>query len=218
MKATVSSGVQNRIDPVDFCSGLKRAAAADGWWSVQKCGDQTPTLPGTASTYCASIGHISGSEAWAVGFGSKSSDGGDYLVADPARTVLSQRNAAVLYSRTAFWIESLRVPAGIYDLMPSKTLNGWQLTVVEKEETSGPQHPGKEVGIVELKGTASDPDGLKTTTHLVISAKTGSERCNATGKGTKAREIEFIYGSADLYMCVHPEQVLLDWQTTAANR
>ena len=112
MKATVSSGVQNRIDPVDFCSGLKRAAAADGWWSVQKCGDQTQTLPGTASTYCASIGHISGSEAWAVGFGSKSSDGGDYLVADPARTVLSQRNAAVIYSRTAFWIESLRAPAG----------------------------------------------------------------------------------------------------------
>jgi hypothetical protein len=216
LKATVPSGVQNHIDPADFCPGLKRAA--DGWYSVQKCGDQTQTLPGTASTYCASSGRITGSEAWAVGFSSKSSDGGDFLVADPAKTALSRQNASVLYSRTALWIESLKVPAGIYDLTASKTPNGWQLTVVEKEETSGPQHPGKEVGTVELKGTASDPGGLKTTTHLVISTRMGSERCNATGKGTKAREIEFIYGSADLYMCVHPEQAPPEQQTTAANR
>ena len=217
MKATTSSGIRNRLDPVDFCSGQKRVGEADGWWAVYKCGDQTQTLPNTASTYCASSGHITGSEAWAVGSGSKSSDGGDFLVADPAKTALSQRNAAVLYSRTALWIENLRVPAGIYDLTPSKTPNGWQLTVVEKEETSGPQHPGKEVGTVELKGTASDPDGLKTT-HLVISTKVGSERCNVTGKGTKRREIEFIYGSADLYMCVHAEQMPAEQQMTAANR
>ncbi len=218
MKATTSSGIRNRLDPVDFCSGQKRVGEADGWWEVQKCGDQTQTLPGTASTYCASSGHITGSEAWAVGFSSKSSDGGDFLVADPAKTALSQRNAALLYSRTALWIESLKVPAGIYDLTPSKTPNGWQLTVFEKEEAGGPQHPGKEIGTVKLKGTASDPDGLKTTTHLVISTKMGSERCNATGKGTRAREIEFVYGSADLYMCVRPEQVPPEQQTTAANR
>lgn len=216
MKATTSSGIRDRLDPVDFCSGQKRAAEADGWWTVYKCGDQTQTLPGTASTYCASSGHITRSEAWAVGFSSKSSEGGDFLPADPAKTALSQRNAAVLYSRTALWIESLKVPAGIYDLTPSKTPNGWQLTIVETEETSGVERPGKEVGTVALKETASVPDGMKTT-NLVISTRMGSERCNVTGKGPKAREIEFKYGSADLYLCVHPEQVPAEQQTTAAN-
>ncbi len=134
MKATTSSGIRDRLDPADFCSGQKRVGEADGWWSsIQKCGDQTQTLPGTASTYCVSSGHITGSEAWAVGFSSKSSDGGDFLVADPAKTALSRN--AVLYSRTALWIESLRVPAGIYDLTASKTPNGWQLTVFEKEDS-----------------------------------------------------------------------------------
>ncbi len=206
MKATVSGETTSILNPADFCSGVKKGNVG-GWYSIRKCGDPTAQLTNTAPRYCSSSGQITGDEAWAAGFSSSSIDGRELLDEVPNTTRDPQHTAVVFYSRTAVWMEGLRVPAGMYELMPSKSPEGWNLAVARQEEApSGTRHP---LGSVSLKGTASND---RTGKYLVISTKPWSERCPGPSPDTHIRELHFMYGSTDLFVCIRPDQARLSQQ------
>ena len=147
MKATVSGGVMRTLDPTDFCSGIKRGNT-DGWYSIRKCGLPAEQLTGATPRYCASSGQLTAREAWAAGFSSATTDGHELLDGTSDTLKDLHRSAATFYSRTPVWMGTLRLPAGMYELMPIKSSDGWKLAVAK-------QH-GEYLGSVGMKTAASD--------------------------------------------------------------
>jgi hypothetical protein len=192
MKATVPR--TPRIDPVDFCRGVKREGSYDGWGSVFKCGQ--PADNGAAPRYCASSGQFFRGEAWAAGFSSATRDGRELFEgnSDPAKDLV----AATFYTRTTLWMENLRVPPGMYKLIPSRSPHGWSLSVARQDV---PPY----LGTVEMKGSV--PDRLETS-NLVTSTTPSAEGCPGPSTNFDLRELHFIYGSADLFVCIRPEEVV----------
>jgi hypothetical protein len=183
------------LDPVDFCSGVKRAGSPDGWGSVWKCGQ--PADNGTAPKYCTSSGQFFRGEAWAAGVNSATRDGREFFEGNPAKDPV----AATFYTRTTLWMENLRVPAGMYKLIPSRSPDGWSLSVARQDGGPTPQH----LGTVEMKGSV--PESLGTD-NLVTPTIPWAEGCPGPSPNFDVRELHFRYGGADLFVCIRPEPVI----------
>ena len=209
MKATVSARVP---DPTEFCSGIWDGHFG-GWYSAFKCGQPEQQPTGTPDRYCASSGQITARGAWAAGFRSTSTDGHELLDETSAATRGSQQPAATFYSRTAVWMGNLRLPAGMYDLIPVKSPEGWQLEVAQWANVPSPE---KYLGSVEMKGATLD--NLTRKNYLEISMWPWAGRCSNPSPYLKFWELHFIYGSTDLFVCVRPEQPTLDPQENISER
>jgi hypothetical protein len=201
MKATLSARVPK---PTDFCSGIFDGQLG-GWGSLYKCGPPTQQPPGAAPRYCASSGQISAGEAWAAGFRSATRDGSDLLSGTSAAAKDSQEAAVTFYSRTAVWMENLRVPAGMYKLVPSRSPDGWSLAVTKQDgEWNDTKSAQQYLGSVQMKGSASDNS---TGDNLAISTRRWAEGCPGPSPDRNVRELHFEYGKTDLFVCVRPDQV-----------
>jgi hypothetical protein len=204
MKATVSGGVTRTLDPTDFCSGIKRGNTG-GWYSIRQCGLTAEQLTGTPPRYCTSSGQFTEREAWAAGFSATTTDGRELLdgTSDTAKDL--HHRAATFYSRTPVWMGTLRVPAGMYELMPSKSPDGWKLAVARQDgEWNDVSNPRQSLGSVELKAAASDDP---TGKNLVISTEHWGDGCPGPSPDFNVRELQFSYGSTNLFVCIRPDQV-----------
>lgn len=190
---TIFSGI-TMLDPVDFCSGVKREGSYEGWGSVWKCGQ--PADDGAAPSYCTSSGQFFRGEAWAAGASFPTRDGREFFAgnSDAGKDLV----AATFYTRTTLWMENLRVPPGIYKLIPSRSPAGWSLSVARQDGEPTPPY----LGTVEMKGSV--PDSLGTS-HLLISTMPWAEGCSGPSPNFDVRELHFRYGSADLFVCIRPE-------------
>ena len=114
-------------------------------------------------------------EAWAAGFSSATRDGSDLLGGTPDAAKDAQQAAATFYSRTAVWMGSLRVPAGMYRLIPSKSPDGWSLAVARQDgEWNDAKTAQQYLGSVAMKRSASDnPTGQ----YLTIATRRWAEGC-----------------------------------------
>jgi hypothetical protein len=165
-----------------------------GWDAIFKCGQPTQQLTGPSPRYCASSGQISAGEAWAAGFSSATRYGSDPL----GESSDAEQAAATFYSRTAVWMENLRMPAGMYKLIPSKSPDGWSLGVAKQDGEWNDAKPTQQfLGSVPMKGSASDSTTGKR--NLVISTRRSPD--------SNVRELHFMYGSTDLFVRIRPNQV-----------
>ena len=206
MKATASGGVTRTLDPADFCSGIKRGST-DGWYSIWKCDQLPQPITGTTPRYCTSSGLLTTREAWAAGFSTTTTDGRELLYGTSDTTKDLHRTAAMFYSRTPVWMGRLRMPAGMYELTPTKSPNGWKLAVAK-------QH-GKYLGSVEMKTAVSDDPAGK---NLVISTKHWAEGCPSPSPEFNVRELHFMYGCTDLFVCIRPDQVPVRQEVNISQR
>ena len=205
VNATVPNADLPGLVPVDFCSGIK-SGSFGAWSAVFKCGASPRLLTGTAPKYCASFGYVDAHEAWAAGFSSPTSDGRELLDGASDSTNDSQRNAVTFYSRTAVSMGSLRMPAGMYELIPSKSQEGWNLTVAKLDgEWNSAQPPQQNLGMIKMTG--STPESPMGKDYLEIWSRPFSNVCGGGSPNFDIRELHFILGSTDLLVCIRPEQV-----------
>jgi hypothetical protein len=192
----------NDIDAADFCSGVIQRNE-NGWWTIRKCGTQPDTASKPAPKYCASSSLILQGETWAAGFSSETIDGRDLLNGGTD----ANRKHAVFYSRTGFSIGDLTLPAGIYSLLPSNSPTGWTLKVTEQGENADDgQRTLREFGTIAMK-QAHPSDRVGSSRNLTVLAQPWSDQCPGPSKDFHARELHFIYGETDLFVCVRPDQV-----------
>jgi hypothetical protein len=214
MKATVSASAP---DPTEFCSGIWDGNL-DRWHSVyHECRQPNQQLTGAAPRYCASSGQVSAREAWAVGFSSTTRDGHDLLggLSDFANN--SQKAAATFYSRTAVWMENLRVPAGMYKLVPSRSAGGWSLAVAKLDGEWNDGRPQQQyLGSVQMRGSASENATGKSI--VGISTRSWAEGCPGPSRNHDIRELHFFYGTTNLFVCVRPDQVWQNQETNMSER
>ncbi len=212
MRATVPA---RGPDPEDFCSGVFDGNLG-GWGSLYKCGQRAEQLTGTAPRYCVSSGEISAGEAWAAGFSSATRDGSDLLGGTSDAAKDSQQAAATFYSRTAVWMGSLRVPAGMYRLIPSKPPDGWSLAVAKQDGEWNDAKPAQQyLGSVAMKRSASDnPTGH----YLTIATRRWAEGCSGPSPDHNVRELHFLQGSTDLFVCIRPDQVPKSQETNISEK
>jgi hypothetical protein len=205
MSATVSPAVTDGLKPIDFCSGIKSNTISA--WDSTSCGD--PAQPSKSPRYCASSGQLTEKEAWTAGFSGPSLDGRELLNPTPATSKDTQAPTAVFYSRTDTSIEDLRLPAGMYNLIPSHSSEGWTLTITPQDEATQPPKP---LGTVPLKSAvvAAPP-----TDRLAISTKPWSDTCTGPSRDFTVRELHFVYGTNDLFVCVRPDQSPIHQQSAA---
>jgi hypothetical protein len=206
MKATVSEGVARTLDPTDFCSGIKRGSTG-GWYSMWKCGHPAEQLSGATPRYCTSSGQLTAREAWAAGFSTATTDGHELLEETSDTTKDLHRSAVMFYSRTPVWMGTLRLPAGMYELMPAQSPVGWKLDVATEH--------GDYLGSVKMKTAAcNDPAGK----NLVISTKHWGEGCPAPPPDFNVRELDFSYGGTNLFVCLRPDQVPVSQEVNVSQR
>lgn len=212
MKATVSTGA---VDPTDFCSGIFDGHTG-GWDAIFKCGQPTQQPTGRAPRYCASSGQISAGEAWVAGFRSATRYGSDLFGGTPDAAKDSQQATVTFYSRTAVWMGSLRVPAGMYNLIPSKSPDGWSLGVAKQDGEWNDAKPAQQyLGSVQMKGSDSDnPIGH----NLVISTRGWAKGCPGPSLDRNVSELHFMYGTTDLFVCIRPDQIPKNQEATISER
>jgi hypothetical protein len=212
MKATVSARVP---DPTEFCSGIWDGHLG-GWDSVFKCGEPTQQPTGRAPRYCASSGQISAGEAWVAGFRSPTRHGSDLFGGTPDAAKDSQQATVTFYSRTAVWMGSLRVPAGMYNLIPSKSPDAWSLGVAKQDGEWNDAKPAQQyLGSVQMKGSDSDnPIGH----NLVISTRGWAKGCPGPSLDRNVSELHFMYGTTDLFVCIRPDQIPKNQEATISER
>ena len=64
----------------------------------------------------------------------------------------SQHAAVTFYSTNSVWMGSLRLPAGMYKLIPSKSPDGWRLAVAKQDgESNDARRTQQYLGSVELE-------------------------------------------------------------------
>ena len=212
MKATVSARVP---DPTEFCSGIWDGHLG-GWDSVFKCGEPTQQPTGRAPRYCASSGQISAGEAWVAGFRSATRYGSDLFGGTPDAAKDSQQATVTFYSRTAVWMGRLRVPAGMYNLIPSKSLDGWSLGVAKQDGEWNDAKPAQQyLGSVELKVASDNPPEKR---NLAISLSPEAERCPRLSVQRGVKELHFTYGGTDLFVCFGPDEVLQKKEANMSER
>ena len=126
------------------------------------------------------------------------------------------RSAATFYSRTPVWMGNLRLPAGMYELMPSKSADGWKLALARQDGNwSDAKDQRQYLGSVKMKAAASDEPAGK---NLVISTKPWGEGCPGPSLDFNVRELHFMYGSTDLFVCLRPDQVPLSPEENISQR
>jgi hypothetical protein len=212
MQATVpglrppNDGDLRKLDPAHFCSGIEEGGL-NGWGSVLlKCGKPAEQLSGMAPRYCTSSGEIYAGHAWAAGFRSTTKRGSD-LLDGKSGAVSDSQHAVTFYSASSVWMEDLRLPAGMYKLIPSKSPDGWKLAVAKQDgESSDAEHAQQYLGSLAMK--AAPRDATSEQTNLGISVRRGGERCPGPSPRRDIGELHFIYGSTDLFVCLRPNQVL----------
>jgi hypothetical protein len=189
-----------KLDPAHFCAGIQEGTLG-GWGAVFKCG-QSAEQP---LRYCASFGEVNAGDAWAAGFSSTTKDGSDLLDENSDTVKGSQHAAVTFYSTYSVWMGSLRLPAGMYKLIPSKSPDGWRLAVAKQDgEWNDARHTQQFLGSVELKKVA--PDNPPEKSNLGISLGPGLERCLSPSVRRDIKELHFTYGSTDLFVCFRPNQ------------
>jgi hypothetical protein len=203
IKATVP--VASMPNPADFCSGIQDGNLG-AWIATFTCGAAPALLTGTAPTYCASWGEIRGHQAWAAEYTSTTKDGRELLDADSEPVKDSPPNAVTFYSTAAVRMGSLRIPAGMYKLIPSKSPDGWSLAVAKLDgEWNDAKAPQQSVGTIEMKSSASDIEVGKD--YLELWAGNFAGGCEGRSSDFNNRELHFISQSTDLAVCIRPEQV-----------
>jgi hypothetical protein len=144
-------------------------------------------------------------ETWAAGFSSATSDGGDLLFGADAH-----QKGAVFYSRTAVWIGDLRIPAGMYSLLPSKSLTVWTLAPTEQGEATA-ERPNAERTLYTIPMrsdfTTTDFRNPWRGKDLAVLIQPVSDRCPGPSKDFSVRELHFMYRDTDLFVCIRPDQV-----------
>jgi hypothetical protein len=190
--------------PRSFLFGYPRRGGG-GWGAVFKCGQSVAQFSGTPLRYCASFGEVNAGNAWAAGFSSRTKDGSDLLDGTTDALKGSQHAAVTFYSTNSVWMESLRLPAGMYKLIPSKSPDGWRLAVAKQDgEWNDARNSQQYLGSVELKSVASDiPPGKS---NLAISLGDGVERCPSPSVRRAVKELHFTYGNTDLFVCFRSDQ------------
>jgi len=210
-----NDGDLRKLDPTHFCSGIEEGGL-NGWGAVFKCGQPAEQLPGVAPRYCTSSGEIYAGHAWAAGFRSTTKRGSDLLDGNSGGPSDSQ-HAVTFYSASSVWMEDLRLPAGMYRLIPSKSADGWKLAVAkENGESSDAEHAQRYLGSVAMKDAPRD--ATSGPTSLGISVHRGGERCPGPSPRRDIGELHFIYGSTDIFVCLHPNQVLENQEAEISER
>jgi len=199
MKATVPESSTKELDPADFCSGISNGHTG-GWGAIQVCGQPAEADAGKPATnYCTSSGSITQYEAWAAGFISTTGDGRELLNGTSGAGV-------TFYSRTPVWMGGLKVPAGMYKLVPSRSSHGWTLSVAGQDGAwNDPQGVKPSLGSVAMKTATRDSASGK---NLVISIKFWADGCPGPAMDAAVRELHFGSGSTDVFVCLKPDQVL----------
>jgi hypothetical protein len=114
-------------------------------------------------------------------------------------------------------MEDLRLPAGMYELMPSKSADGWKLAVAKQSgESSDAEHPQRYLGSVAMKDAPRDATSEQT--NLGILVKRGSEGCSGSTPRRDIGELHFTYGSTDLSVCLRTNQVLQTQEAEISER
>lgn len=89
---------------------------------------------------------------------------------------------------------------------PSKSPDGWSLAVAKQDgEWTDAKSTRQFPGNVQMKGLSSDH--LAGTHNLGISIKPWAEGCPGPSLVRNVRELHFLYGSSDLFVCIRPDQV-----------
>jgi hypothetical protein len=153
-----------------------------------------------------SYGEIRPGRAWAAGFSSSTKYGSDLLDGTSGAANDSQQAAATFYSTTPMRMENLRMPAGMYKLVPIKSPDGWKLTVAKQDgDSTDAAHTLQYLGSVDMK--AAPRDSSSETTYLAISMEPRAEGCSGPSPQRDLQELHFRYGITDLFVCFRPDQV-----------
>lgn len=210
MRATVpnlrtsNDGDLRKLDPAHFCTGIEEGGLG-GWGAVFKCGESAGQFSGAPYRYCASFGEVDRGSAWAAGFSSTTKDGSD-LLDETSDVVKDPGHAAVtFYSTNPVWMESLRLSAGMYKLIPYNSPDGWKLAVAKQDgEWNDAGYTQQYLGSIELKSMRSDDPPKKS--NLAISLGPGVERCLSPSVRPDVKELHFTYGNTDLFVCFRTNQ------------
>jgi hypothetical protein len=199
-----NDGDLRKLDAAHFCSGIEEGGL-NGWWSIFQCGNPAEQLPGMAPRYCASSGEIYAGHTWAAGFRSTTKRGSD-LLNESSGAASDLQHAVTFYSASSVWMEDLRLPAGMYKLIPSKSADGWKLAVAKQSgESSDAEHAEQYLGSVAMKDEPRDATSEQS--NLGISVNRGGEGCPGPFPRRDIGELHFIYGATDLFVCLRPNQV-----------
>lgn len=189
VKETVPATV--RVVGSDFCRGIKRDGSPDGWYSIEKCGEQPGNDKAQVKMFCSSSGVVGPDTAVAAGFSGTGTDGGELI---STTSEGGKTPTAVLYSRTPLHIANTRIPAGLSQLTFSHADRGWRMAIKPDGE--------KIALIVPL---LSDTHQLSATgSELAVGVHYNSPRCSDL---LNMRELVFTYAGTDLYVCMRPDHV-----------
>jgi hypothetical protein len=214
MKATVSEKI--KVDPTDFCSGVQTGELG-GWATVFDCGHSPEPLTSTVPKYCASRGDISPGHAWAVGYSSSTKYGSDLLDETSSAATDSQHAGATFYSTIPTRMENLRMPAGMYKLVPVKSPDGWKLKVAKQDgDSTDGADTVRSLGILDMKVGNHESSSGKTSLSLSMDPR--ALGCSGPSPHFDRQELHFTYGSTDVYVCLQPDQVAQDQQASANGR
>jgi hypothetical protein len=114
------------------------------------------------------------------------------------------------------WMESLRLPAGMYKLIPAKSPEEWRLAIAKQDgESSDARHSQQYLGSVELKVASDNPPEKR---NLAISLSPEAERCPRLSVQRGVKELHFTYGGTDLFVCFGPDEVLQKKEANMSER
>jgi hypothetical protein len=114
-------------------------------------------------------------------------------------------------------MEDLKLPAGMYKLIPSKSADGWKLAVAKQnEESSDAEHAQRYLGSVAMK--AAPRDATSEQTNLGILVRSGGEGCTGPSPRRDIGELHFTYGSTDVFVCLRPNQILENQEAEISGR
>jgi hypothetical protein len=108
------------------------------------------------------------------------------------------------------------VPAGMYNLIPSKSPDGWSLGVAKQDgEWNDAKLAQQYLGSVQMKGSDSEnPIGH----NLVISTTGWATGCPGPSLDRNVSELHFMYGTTDLFVCIRPDQIPKNQEATISER
>jgi len=132
-------------------------------------------------------------------------DGGDLLFSTDAH-----QKGAVFYSRTAVWIGNLRIPGGMYSLLPSESLTVWTLAPTEQgEATAEKANAEQTLYTIPMRSdfTTTDFRNPWRSKNLAVLIQPFSDRCPGPSKDFSVRELHFFYRDNDLFVCIRPDPV-----------
>jgi hypothetical protein len=106
----------------------------------------------------------------------------------------------------------------MYKLIPSKSQDGWNLVVAKLDgEWNSPKPPQQNLGMIKMTG--STPESPMGKDYLEIWGRPFSNvLCGGGSPNFDIRELHFILGSTDLFVCIRPERVPQSQQANISER